>query len=127
MPNHVHILMSIPPRYSVAQVIGYIKGKTAIYTARNYSGRKRNFVGLHFWARGYFVSTVGQDEQVVREYIQDQEREDPRLDQLNLLYPPLGGSNKGCRLRQPAAALSGSQFESPRLCRGMVSLCPVHI
>ena len=85
MPNHVHMLMSIPPKYSVAQVIGYIKGKSAIHIARNYSGRKRNFVGQHFWARGYFVSTVGQDEQVVREYIRDQEREDRRLDQLNLL------------------------------------------
>lgn len=85
MPNHVHMLMSIPPKYSVAQVIGYIKGKSAIHIARNYSGRKRNFVGQNFWARGYFVSTVGQDEQVVREYIRDQEREDRRLDQLNLL------------------------------------------
>ena len=85
LPNHVHMLMSIPPKYSVAQVIGYIKGKSAIHIARNYSGRKRNFVGQNFWARGYFVSTVGQDEQVVREYIRDQEREDRRLDQLNLL------------------------------------------
>jgi len=85
MPDHVHVLMSIPPKYSVAQVIGYIKGKSAIHIARNYSGRKRNFVGQNFWARGYFVSTVGQDEQAVREYIQDQEREDRRLEQMNLI------------------------------------------
>ena len=82
MPDHVHMLLSIPPKYAVAQVIGYIKGKSAIYIARTYGKRKRNFVGEHFWARGYFVSTVGRDEESVREYIQHQEREDKRLDQL---------------------------------------------
>ena len=60
MPDHVHLLMSIPPKYSVAQVIGYIKGKSAIHIARTYGGRKRSFVGQHFWARGYFVSTVAR-------------------------------------------------------------------
>jgi len=82
MPDHVHMLLSIPPKYAVAQVIGYIKGKSAIHIARTYGRRKRNFVGEHFWARGYFVSTVGRDEKAVREYIQHQEREDKRLDQL---------------------------------------------
>ncbi|MFH1893818.1 MAG: IS200/IS605 family transposase [Candidatus Zixiibacteriota bacterium] len=82
MADHVHMLLSIPPKYAVAQVIGYIKGKSAIHIARTYGGRKRNFVGEHFWARGYFVSTVGRDEKAVREYIQHQEREDRRLDQL---------------------------------------------
>ena len=82
MPDHVHMLLSIPPKYAVAQVIGYIKGKSAIHIARTYGKRKRNFVGEHFWARGYFVSTVGRDEEAVREYIQHQEREDKRLDQL---------------------------------------------
>ena len=84
MPDHVHILISIPPKYSVAQVVGYIKGKSAIHIAREFAGRKRNFVGQHFWARGYFVTTVGRDEQVVREYIQQQEREDRRQEQLRL-------------------------------------------
>ena len=67
------MMMSIPPKYSVAQVIGYLKGKSAIHIAREFAGRSRNFVGQHFWARGYFVSTVGRDERVIREYIQQQE------------------------------------------------------
>lgn len=82
--DHVHLLISIPPKYSVSQVIGYIKGKSAIYLARVYGERKRNFVGQHFWARGYFVSTVGRDEEVIRQYIRNQEAEDKRLDQLRL-------------------------------------------
>jgi putative transposase len=85
MPDHVHMLLSIPPKYSVAQVVGYIKGKSAMHVARTFGGRKRNFVGQHFWARGYFVSTVGRDEAVIREYIRNQEKEDRRLDQLPLL------------------------------------------
>ena len=84
-PDHVHILISIPPKYAVAQVIGYIKGKSAIHIARTYGGNRWNFVGQHFWARGYFVSTVGSDEDVVREYIRNQEQEDRRLDQLRML------------------------------------------
>ena len=84
MPDHVHMMISIPPKYSVSQVMGYIKGKSAIRIAREFAGRKRNFVGQHFWARGYYVSTVGRDETVIREYIQQQEREDRRQDQLRL-------------------------------------------
>ena len=84
MPDHVHMLISIPPKYSVAQVVGYIKGKSAIHIARNFLGRRRNFTGENFWARGYHVSTVGRDEATVREYIRTQETEDRRLDQLNL-------------------------------------------
>ena len=84
MPDHVHILLSIPPKYSVSQVVGYIKGKSAIQIARNVQGRKKNFVGQHFWARGYYVSTVGKDEEAVREYIQRQEKEDKRFEQLKL-------------------------------------------
>jgi putative transposase len=84
MPDHVHMLLSIPPKYSVSQVMGFIKGKTAIHLARTYQGRRRNFVGYHFWARGYWVSTVGKNEAAVRQYIQDQEKEDQRLDQLGL-------------------------------------------
>ena len=65
-------------------MVGYIKGKSAIYLGRVYGERKRSFVGQHFWARGYFVSTVGRDETVIREYIRNQEQEDARLDQMNL-------------------------------------------
>jgi putative transposase len=82
-PDHVHMMISIPPKYSVAQVVGFIKGKSAIHIARQFGERRRNFVGHHFWARGYFVSTVGRDEAVIRRYIQRQEIEDRRQDQLS--------------------------------------------
>ena len=85
MPDHVHMMISIPPKYSVAQVVGFIKGKSAIHIARLYMELKRNYRGQHFWARGYFVSTVGRDEKVIREYIRHQEKEDRRQDQLNLV------------------------------------------
>jgi len=78
-------MLSIPPKYSVSQVVGYIKGKSAIHIARSYTERKRNFVGQHFWARGYFVSTVGRDEEIIREYIRNQEKEDRRIDQMALV------------------------------------------
>ena len=84
LADHVHMLVSIPPKYAVSQVVGFIKGKSAIHLARVYGERKRNFVGQHFWARGYYVSTVGRDESVIREYIKKQEKEDERLDQLGL-------------------------------------------
>ena len=84
--DHVHMMIAIPPKYAVSQVIGYIKGKSAIHVARVYGERKRNFVGQHFWARGYFVSTVGRDEEVIRAYIRNQEQEDLRLDQMRMEY-----------------------------------------
>lgn len=84
MLDHVHMLIAIPPKYAMSQVIGCIKGKSAIYLARVYGEKKRNFVGQHFWARGYFVSKVGRDETMIREYIRHQEQEDQRIDQLNL-------------------------------------------
>jgi putative transposase len=84
MPDHVHMMIAIPPKYAVWQVIGYIKGKSAIHLARVYGENRRNFVGQRFWARGYFVSTVGRDEGVIRQYIREQEAEDARLEQLNL-------------------------------------------
>ena len=80
MPDHIHILISIPPKYSVSQVIGYIKGKSAIYIARRFGERKKYFSGQNFWARGYYVSTVGRDEKKIRTYIQDQEKSDKQLD-----------------------------------------------
>ena len=94
MLDHVHMLIAIPPKYAVSQVIGYIKGKSAIHIARIYGERRRNFVGQHFWARGYFVSTVGRDEAQIRDYIRRQEQEDKRIEQLRLWtdLPPLGGA-----------------------------------
>jgi len=83
--DHVHMMLSIPPKYSVSYVVGYIKGKSAIHIARTYGERRRNFVGQHFWARGYFVSTVGRDEGTIRNYIKHQEKEDERQEQLRLL------------------------------------------
>jgi len=83
--DHVHMLISIPPKLSVSSVMGFMKGKSAIYIARNFSGRRKNFTGEHFWARGYYVSTVGLDEDSVREYIKHQEKEDQRIDQLRLV------------------------------------------
>ena len=84
MPDHVHMLIAIPPKHAVSQVIGYIKGKSAIHLARVYGERKRNFVGQQFWARGFYVSTVGRDEEAVRKYIREQEEEDKRLEQMGL-------------------------------------------
>jgi len=82
--DHIHMLISIPPKYSVSQVVGYIKGKSAIHIARTYLEQRKNYSGMHFWARGYFVSTVGADEDVVKAYIQAQEKEDQRVEQLSL-------------------------------------------
>lgn len=84
MADHVHIMLSVPPKYPVSGVVGYIKGKSAIAIARKFMDRKKNFVGLNFWARGYYVSTVGKDEAQVRAYIREQEKEDRRLDQLKM-------------------------------------------
>ena len=84
MLDHVHMLISVPPKYAVAQVVGFIKGKSAIHIARTFMGRDRNFTGQHFWARGYFVSTIGKDEKAIKEYIKKQEEEDRRLDQLKI-------------------------------------------
>jgi putative transposase len=83
MPDHIHMMLSVPPKYS--QVVGFMKGKSAIQIARNYMGKRRNYAGENFWADGFFVSTTGKDEELVREYIQRQEEEDKRLDQLQLL------------------------------------------
>jgi len=81
LADHGHMLLSVPPKYAVADVVGYIKRKSAIHIAREFAGRPRNFVGQHFWARGYFVSPVGGDERAIRAYIQERERDDRRQDQ----------------------------------------------
>src|ERR1700746_831938 len=80
MPDHVHML--IPPKYSVAEVIGYLKGKSSIWIAQNVERKLRNLLGHKFWARGYFVSTIGRDEETIRAYIRNQEMADKQLDQM---------------------------------------------
>ena len=82
--DHIHMLLMIPPKFSVANTIGFLKGKSAIRIFRDYLQVKRNFTGRHFWARGYCVSTVGLDEQMIREYIKNQEREEKRQEQMRL-------------------------------------------
>lgn len=82
MKDHVHIFLSIPPKYSVSNVVGYLKGKSVISIAKNFRERQRNFNGESFWARGYFVSTVGLDENMVIEYIRNQEKDDELREQL---------------------------------------------
>jgi putative transposase len=82
--DHVHILISVPPKYAVSQVMGYIKGKSAIHIARTYAGRQQNFTGQSFWARAYYVSTSGRDEETIRRYIQKQEELDNKIDQMNM-------------------------------------------
>ena len=85
MADHVHMCLGIPPKYSVANTLGKLKGKAAIMIHQKY-GRKRNFVGLHFWARGYCVSTVGLDETMIREYIRTQEENEKKEEQIQLDY-----------------------------------------
>ena len=91
---HVHMLLSLPPKYSVAPVVGCLKGKAALHIARTFMGRRKNSTGHHFWARGDYVSTVGRDEDVIREYIRTQEAEERRVDQMDLWSggPPVGSS-----------------------------------
>ena len=98
LADHVHVLMSIPPKYAVAQVVGFVKGKSAIHIARSIGRRRRNFIGESFWARGYYVSTAGKDEEAVRKYIKEQEAADRQWNQLNLgeYSPPLGGLRICC-------------------------------
>ncbi len=82
--DHVHMLLAIPPKYAVSDIVGYLKGKIAICVARNFLRRSRNYKGYHVWARGYFVTTVGADEEAVRNYIQHQEATDRKYDQQRL-------------------------------------------
>ena len=83
-PDHVHMMFRIPPKYSVSEVMGYIKGKSAIRAARDFMGQHQSFKGYHFWARGYFVSTVGIEERTIRQYIREQEKNDQKRDQQKL-------------------------------------------
>ena len=85
MGDHVHMLLMIPPKFSVANTIGFLKGKSAIRIFREYLQMRRNFTGRHFWARGYCVSTVGLDEEMIRTYIKNQELEEKRQEQIRLI------------------------------------------
>ncbi len=76
MADHVHMLIEIPPKYKVSEVVGFLKGKSAIAIAREFGGKERNYTGEHFWARGYAVSTVGLEEEIIRKYISDQEKDE---------------------------------------------------
>ena len=115
LADHVHMLVSIPPKYSVAQVIGYMKGKSAIHIAREFAGRSRSFVGQHFWARGYFVSTLGRDERAIRAYIRAQKQEDRRQEQLRLDETATRRVAQVAAQWPRPAALSGSQLKPPAL------------
>ena len=84
MADHIHLCLSIPPKYSVANTVGFLKGKSAIRIHREYLDRQRQYTGFHFWARGYCVSTVGLDEEMVRAYIRNQEAEEKRQEDLGL-------------------------------------------
>ena len=84
MPDHVHMLLNVPPKTAVSSVVGYIKGKSAIHVARHFQKRERNYAGQAFWARGFFVDTVGRDTELIRRYIAEQEKEDRRLDQVEM-------------------------------------------
>lgn len=115
LPDHVHRMIAIPPKHAVSQVVGYLKGKSAIPLARVYGERKRNFIGQHFWARGFFGSTVGRDEAVVREYIRNQEQEDQRLDQMGLWWPAtvkVAREERG-RVSDPAQPLGAAPSLKP--------------
>ena len=92
--DHVHMMISIPPKCAVSQVVGYFKGKSAIHVARYFLGKSRNYTGQSLWARGFFVSTVGIDEETIREYIREQEQEDKRLDQLDFFRSKKPSKNK---------------------------------
>lgn len=84
MRDHVHMLLMIPPKHSVSNTVGFLKGKSAIRIFRDYMQVKRNFTGRNFWSRGYCVSTVGLDEKMIREYIRNQESEEKRQEQMRL-------------------------------------------
>jgi hypothetical protein len=114
--DHVHMLICVPPKYSVSQVVGFIKAKSAINIAGTFLGQKKNFTGHNFWARGYFVSTLGKDEKTIREYIKKLQAEDRRLDQLHMfekqVLPPVGGP-------WFTTALSGPHFQASGFAGGI--------
>ena len=124
LPDHVHMMIAIPPKYSVSQVVGFIKGKSAIHLARVYGERKRNFVGQHFWARGYFVSTVGRDETLIREYIRNQELQHQR--DIQVLQEQVS-SIKGASTSDPSSRISASSTIAQDPAVRALSLTPSNI
>ena len=84
MPDHVHLLVAIPPRISVSSFMGYLKGKSALMMFEKHGNLKYKFGNRHFWSEGYYVSTVGLNEETIRKYIQDQEKHDQAVDKLNV-------------------------------------------
>ena len=118
------MMFAIPPKHPVSHVVGHIKGKKAIHLARVDGEQKRHCVGQQFWARGYFVGTVGRDEAVMRDDIRNQVNEDPRLEQMGLRRrprkPPSGGASIGAAKRSGGPRRSAPD-QSPRLCRGMLT------
>jgi putative transposase len=81
MPDHVHVLIEIPPKYKVSEVVGFLKGKSAIAIAREFGGKQPNYTGEHIWARGYAVTTVGLEEETIKKYIHDQEKDERSAEQ----------------------------------------------
>ncbi len=81
--DHIHICLEIAPKYSVSEIVGYLKGKSAIMIFEKFSKLRQNFKGNSFWARGYYVSTVGRDEDIVKKYIREQELEDETVERYN--------------------------------------------
>ena len=114
MPDHVHMLLSIPPKFAVSQVVGFIKGKSAIHMARVYGERKRNFVAA-FLGPGILRQHGRRDEEAIRAYIRNQEKEDQRLEQMNLwrYKPPLGGSKFQGPRQRPLLPLRAAPDPKP--------------
>ncbi len=90
MTDHIHVCISIPPKHSISSVLGFVKGKSAITIHRRFLGKEKNFTGLHFWSRGYFVSSVGLDEELIKAYIRNQEKVERREEQLGFFATPSG-------------------------------------
>jgi len=84
MPDHVHLLVSIPPKYSVSSVMGYLKGKSALMIFERHANLKYKYGNRHFWCEGYYVSTVGLNEETIRKYIEEQEQRDQAMDRLSV-------------------------------------------
>ena len=129
MPDHVHMLVSIPPKLSVSQFMGYLKGKSALMIFDKHANLKYKFGNRHFWAEGYYVSTVGLNEATIKKYIQEQESHDIAMDKLSVkeYEDPFKGSKqykrpfKGC---DESRALGLEQSESQRL-QTLAGNCPL--
>ncbi len=124
MSDHVHMPVSIPPKYAVSEVVGFIKGKGAIHLARTYGERAQNFTGQHFWARGYFVSTVGRDEAQIRECIRNQEAETSAWTncRCGTSHRKVATITPGPRQRPRSSRFERLTTLSPQLCWGIFTM-----